>query len=167
MTTIDYVFIGLVVMGAVTGFAKGLLKQVATLVGLVAGFFIAKTLYVSVAEQYFTNVTDNMTWAQAMAFGAIWLLVPLACMLVAALLTGFLNALSLGWVNKLLGLVGGIVITTLTISIFLNVIDAIDAGGWLIAKTTKADSALYYPIKDLISWLFPAVREIAEPLIMT
>lgn len=166
MTTIDIVFIILIALGALSGFTNGLLKQIATIFGLIAGLFIAKALYLSVAEKLCPAITDSMTVAQIIAFIAIWILVPLVCTIIASLLSGLLNAISLGWVNKLLGFIAGAIMTILVLSIALNVIDFIDSNGNFISQTSKNNSALYYFIRNLIGWLFPAVQEAAEPYIV-
>lgn len=165
MATIDIIFIILVALGALSGFVNGLLKQIATIFGLVAGLFIAKALYLSVAQKICPVITDSMTVAQIIAFIAIWILVPLVCSLIASLLSGLLNAISLGWVNKLLGFVLGAIISILVISIALNVIDFIDSSGNFISQTAKNNSSFYYSIKGLIGWLFPAIGKAAEPYI--
>ena len=59
MTTIDIIILTLLGIGAVTGFMKGFLKQLAGLLGLVAGLLVAKALYATVAEQVFLPLTDS------------------------------------------------------------------------------------------------------------
>ncbi|MDL2212336.1 CvpA family protein [Bacteroides sp. OttesenSCG-928-E20] len=158
MTTIDIIFLILIGLGAISGFVTGILKQAATLFGLIAGLFIAKALYLTVAEKLCPAITDSMTVAQIVAFVAIWILVPLVCTLIAGVLSGFLKALSLGWINQLLGFLAGIVMTILVLSVALNVLDFVDSGGGLISRTAKEQSLLYYPIRDLISLVFPTIQ---------
>ncbi len=167
MTIIDFVFGALVVFGAVLGFANGFLKQVATIFGLIAGLFIAKALYLPLAEKICPAITDSMTAAQVMAFIAIWILVPIVCTLIAWLLSRFLDVIAFGWVNNLLGLGVGALIAIIMTSIFLNVLDFLDPEGTLISQTIKGDSMLYYPIRDVIGWLFPKVQEAIQPLLPT
>jgi len=103
MTTIDIIILVILGAGAIVGFAKGFLRQLAGLLGLVAGLLIAKALYATVAERIFLPLTDSLTVAQGIAFVIIWLAVPLAFLLLALLLTKAMEAVSLGWVNRLLG----------------------------------------------------------------
>ena len=86
MTTIDIVILIVLGVGAIVGFTKGFLKQLAGLLGLVAGLLIAKALYATVAERFFLPLTDSLTVAQGIAFVVIWLAVPLAFLLLATLL---------------------------------------------------------------------------------
>ena len=77
MNTLDIILLALIGLGAVLGFAKGALKQLAGLLGLVVGLLAAKALYATVAKEVFSRVTDNLTVAQVLSFVAIWVAVPL------------------------------------------------------------------------------------------
>ena len=103
MTTLDIILLVLIGTGAVLGFAKGFLRQLAGLLGLIVGLLAAKALYATVADEVFSQVTDDAGLARGLAFVAIWLLVPLLFLLVASLLTRAMEAVSLGWLNRLLG----------------------------------------------------------------
>ena len=59
MTTLDIILLVLIGIGAVLGFMKGFLRQLAGLFGLVAGFFGDKGLYVHLAEEGFQTGTGN------------------------------------------------------------------------------------------------------------
>ena len=72
MTTIDIIILVVIGAGAVIGFIKGFIKQLASILGLIVGLLAAKTLYVSVAERVFSKIMDSMTFAQILAFVAIW-----------------------------------------------------------------------------------------------
>lgn len=167
MTIIDFVFIFLVGFGALTGFTNGLLKQVATIFGLIAGLFVAKALYLSLAEKICPSFTDSMTTAQIIAFIAIWILVPMVCTLIAWMLSRLLDIMALGWINNLLGLAVGILIAVLLLSICLNVLDFLDPDNTLLSETIKRDSMLYYPIKDIIGRFFPTIQEAIQPFKLT
>ena len=100
MTTIDIIILVVIGAGAVIGFIKGFIKQLASILGLIVGLLAAKTLYVSVAERVFSKIMDSMTFAQILAFVAIWVVVPLLFLLVASVLTKAMEAVSLGWLNR-------------------------------------------------------------------
>ena len=75
MTTLDIILLVLIGTGAVLGFAKGFLRQLAGLLGLIVGLLAAKALYATVADEVFSQVTDDAGLARGLAFVAIWLLV--------------------------------------------------------------------------------------------
>lgn len=142
MTTIDIIILVIVGAGAVLGFMKGFLKQLAGLLGLVAGLLLAKALYATVAERVFLPLTDSLTVAQVIAFIVIWLAVPLVFLMVASLLTKAMEAVALGGVNRLLGALLGALKYALLVSLLICVVEYIDADHTLLKKT-KSRSRCY------------------------
>lgn len=165
MTTLDIIILVVLGAGAIVGFSKGFLKQLASLLGLVAGLLIAKALYATVAERVFLPLTDSLTVAQGIAFVVIWLAVPLAFLLLASLLTKAMEAVSLGWVNRLLGAVLGALKAALLVSLLVCVVEYIDTENTILKKTKKQESVLYYPMEKFAGLFLPAAREVASELL--
>ncbi|WP_291528158.1 CvpA family protein [Bacteroides sp. UBA939] len=166
MTILDIIILAVIGVGAVVGFIKGFIKQLAAILGLIVGLLAAKALYVSVAEKVFSKITDSMTFAQILAFVAIWVMVPLLFLLAAALLTKAIEAVSLGWLNRLLGAVLGALKFLLLLSLLVYVLEFIDSDNTLVDKTKKEESVLYYPIKSFAEIFFPAAKEVTEQYIL-
>lgn len=164
MTTIDIIILVIVGAGSVLGFMKGFLKQLAGLLGLVAGLLLAKALYATVAERVFLPLTDSLTVAQVIAFIVIWLAVPLVFLMVASLLTKAMEAVALGGVNRLLGALLGALKYALLVSLLICVVEYIDADHTLLKKTKKQESVLYYPMEKFAGMFLPAAREVAEEI---
>lgn len=165
MTTIDIVILIVLGAGAIVGFTKGFLKQLAGLLGLVAGLLIAKALYATVAERFFLPLTGSLTVAQGIAFVVIWLAVPLAFLLLATLLTKAMEAVALGWVNRLLGAGLGLLKSALLVSLLICVVEYIDSDNTLLKRTKKQESVLYYPMEKFAGIFLPAAREVAGELL--
>ncbi|WP_308551529.1 CvpA family protein [uncultured Mediterranea sp.] len=165
MTTIDIVILIVLGAGAIVGFTKGFLKQLAGLLGLVAGLLIAKALYATVAERFFLPLTDSLTVAQGIAFVVIWLAVPLVFLLLATLLTKAMEAVALGWVNRLLGAGLGLLKSALLVSLLICVVEYIDSDNTLLKRTKKQESVLYYPMEKFAGIFLPAAREVAGELL--
>ena len=165
MTTLDIIILVVLGAGAIVGFSKGFLKQLTSLLGLVAGLLIAKALYATVAERVFLPLTDSLTVAQGIAFVVIWLAVPLAFLLLASLLTKAMEAVSLGWVNRLLGAALGALKAALLVSLFVCVVEYIDTDNTILKKTKKQESVLYYPMEKFAGLFLPAAREVASELL--
>lgn len=165
MTTIDIVILIVLGAGAIVGFTKGFLKQLAGLLGLVAGLLIAKALYATVAERFFLPLTDSLTVAQGIAFVVIWLAVPLAFLLLATLLTKAMEAVALGWVNRLLGAGLGLLKSALLVSLLICVVEYIDSDNTLLKRTKKQESVLYYSMEKFAGIFLPAAREVAGELL--
>lgn len=164
MTTIDIIILVIISIGILLGLVKGALKQLAGLLGLVVGLLAAKALYATAAAEVFSRVTDNMTVAQLLAFIAIWVIVPLLFWGVACVLTKALDAVYLGWINRLLGGVLGGVVHALLVSLVICVLEAVDTKNDLLSKGQKQESVLYYRMEPLAGLFFPAAKTLTEQI---
>lgn len=164
MTPLDTIILVILGLGVLLGLVKGALKQLAGLLGLVVGLLAAKALYATVAEEVFSHVTGNMTVAQMLSFLTIWVVVPLLFWVVACLLTKAMDAVCLGWVNRLLGGVLGGVVHVLLVSLAICVLEAVDTKDDLISKKQKQESVLYYRMEPLAGLFFPAAKTLTEQI---
>lgn len=164
MTTIDIIILGFVAVGVILGLMKGFVKQLAAIVGLVAGLLVARALFATVAERLAPALDTSITIAQILAFVLIWVAVPLGFTLVASLLTKALDAMRLGWLNRWLGSGLGALKYMLLVGVAIHVLEYVDPKGEIVSGTTKQESVLYYPMRDLTSALFPMIRTATEQL---
>lgn len=166
MGVIDIILIAVVALGAIGGFVKGFIFQLFSIAGLAVGFIAARALYQVVAEKVAIYVTDtSMSVLQIIAFISIWIIVPLLFSLLASSLTRAAEMLSLGALNRFLGLLLGGLKWVLILGLLINVLDYIDGDSRFIAKTKKEESMLYYPIKEIIGTFFPVSKRVADTYI--
>ena len=144
---------------------KGFIRQLASLLGLGVGLMAAKMLYAQVAERLCPTLTDNLTFAQIIAFALIWVIVPLLFAVVASLLTRAMEAVSLGWLNRWLGSGLGALKALLLVSMLIGVLEFVDADNRLIGRTEKSESLLYHPVGQLAGLFLPVARQVAEEII--
>ena len=166
MTTIDIIILIALGAGVIIGFMKGFIRQLASILGLIVGLLAAKALYTSLAVKLCPTVTDSMTVAQILAFVIIWIAVPLIFTLVASVLTKAMEAVSLGWLNRLLGAGLGALKYLLLVSLVVCVIQFIDTDSQLISQTKKEESLLYYPMERFAGMFFPAAKEVTRQYIL-
>ena len=166
MTTIDIVILVVVGASAVVGFAKGAIRQLAAVAGLLAGLVAARALYASLAEKLCPALTDSLTVAQTLSFILIWIVVPLAFMLVARLLTRLADIVCLGWLNRLLGGVLGAVQSLLVIALLVGVIEYIDSSNRAIGREQKQASLFYYPMNALAATFLPMAKDITQQYLL-
>ena len=155
MTTIDIIILIALGAGVIVGFMKGFIRQLASILGLIVGLLAAKALYTSLAVKLCPTVTDSMTVAQILAFIIIWIAVPLI----------FTLAVSLGWLNRMLGAGLGALKYLLLVSLVICVIQFIDSDSQLISQTKKEQSLLYYPMESFAGIFFPAAKEVTQQYI--
>ena len=165
ITTLDYIIIGIVALGAILGFMKGGIRQVAGVVGLVAGLLIARAMFGALGEKIASEFGTSLTVSQIISFIVIWLVVPIVLSLLASALTKVIEVVHLGLVNRLLGALCGLVKYALLISLAITFLDYIDSKDELVNKNIKDTSLLYHPLGELSGVFLPAVKQAANELL--
>lgn len=153
------------VAGAVLGFWKGFIKQLASIVGLVAGLLLARMLFGVVGEKLAADMGTSVTFSQIVAFILIWLVVPIGLSIGASLITHLLNATPLGFFNRWMGAGLGAVKYLLLLSMFFNFVDYIDQESQLIKTETQERSVLYKPLKGFSGVFLPEIKKVTNHLI--
>ncbi len=167
MTTLDFAIIGIIFIGAILGFTKGFIKQLSSIVGLIAGLLLARALFASVGEKLAVELGTSVSIGQTIAFFLIWLVVPLGISLLASMLSQAVEAIHLGFINRWLGAGLGVIKFALLTSMIVYFIEYIDSKDNLIQSTTKSKSLLYYPIKDFSGIFIPKIKSVTKQLIDT
>lgn len=76
-----------------------------------------------------------------------------------------IEAVSLGWLNRMLGAGLGALKYLLLVSLVICVIQFIDSDSQLISQTKKEQSLLYYPMESFAGIFFPAAKEVTQQYI--
>lgn len=167
MTGLDWVIVAAVVIGAILGFQKGAIKQLASIVGLIAGLLIARAMFAAVGEKIAEELDTSLTFAQVVAFVLIWVLVPIGFLMIASALTRVVNIVHLGFLNRFLGAGVGAVKNLILVGLAIHFIEFVDSKDNLIPQTTKRASVLYYPIEEFSGIFYPTVKKVTQQLIDT
>ena len=159
MNYIDAIIIIALVLGMVNGFIKGMVKEVASLAALILGIwgairfsgFIAAKLYdyFDLTGKYVGLISFLIT------FGIIVIIIHLIGLLVDKLM----EAVALGFINRLLGIAFGLIKSVLIMSVVLLVLNTIDARRPFLPKEKIEQSMLYNPISDIAPAIFPIIGE--------
>ena len=126
MNYIDIILLLPLLYGAYRGFSRGLIIEVATLLGLLLGVYIAIKFsgYTEDFLRDFLNLSSESL--SYVALGVTFLIVVVAISLLGKMLTKLIDIISLGMVNKLLGTVLGIAKYFVFLCIALFIIEALD-----------------------------------------
>ena len=108
MSLVDILIWGILLAFAAKGFLKGLVREVCSLLGLLAGGWGAFKYYSSLAlaTRSFIHLPSHV--ASALSFIAIFLLIGLLFFLIGNLLTVVFKIMLLGGINKAGGVVFGL-----------------------------------------------------------
>lgn len=165
MELIDIIILVLIGVGVIQGMMQGFLKQLAAVVGLVVGLLIARALFGVVAAQLVDALGTSITIAQIVSFILIWIIVPLICIMVASVLTKALDAIHLGWLNRLLGGLFGAVKVMLFVGLAIHVLEYLDPKDEIISETKKDASVLYRPVEEFTDIFFPVLKDVADKIV--
>lgn len=120
MSIVDYIIIGLLIWGFISGFRKGLVLQLALIAGIFAGIWLA--LHGSEQAAGWLREEAGMTgrWVKHLGFMLVFVLVYILAYIGGKALSGALNLMMLGIVNKLAGGVFGVAKMILVSSVLIH-----------------------------------------------
>lgn len=159
MELIDIIVAVLLVVGLVTGIKDGLVKRVLGLAGLIAGLIVGKKIYLSVAAKLTPFLGTSEKTTQIVAFVLILIAVPLIFSLIAWLIGNLLKTAGLGWVNRLLGGIIGVITNALVIGLLFIGIETFDTHESLLSHEKKDASLFFYPLYRSTGLFIKDVRE--------
>ena len=161
MNFIDILLIVPLAYAAWKGFKKGLIIEVFTLLALLVGIYagIHFSDWTSEMIADFFDITPN--YLPVIAFTLTFLAIGAMVYFAGKMLEQMVRVVNLSPINKILGVLFGILKMLYTISIFLILIETYDQRGNFFPEELKENSLLYYPIKATASATIPVIQESA------
>ena len=150
MNWLDALIVIILILSLVTGFINGLVKEVASLAALILGIWGAikfSTFTAGKLYDYF-DMTGHYV-------GIIVVIIHF----IGILADKIVSAASLGFINRILGIVFGLLKAVLIMSVFFVVLNAIDSRRSFLPKKTIEESKFYNPISDIAPAIFPVIGE--------
>lgn len=159
MQTIDIIIAVLLIIGLISGLRDGVVKQVAGLAGLIGGLLLGCTFYHQVGEWLVGTFGMSAEAANIVAFILILVFVPLLFSIAGWFVSKLLSIICLGWVNRLLGGIVGILKLALFVGVLITGVEYFDKQNSFVSKEKKETSIFYYPIYEGTSLLLKGVSE--------
>ncbi|HET9570491.1 MAG TPA: CvpA family protein [Bacteroidales bacterium] len=163
MVWIDVVIGLLLILDLLKGVKRGFVSEAGTIIGILAGFFLASSLGNTTAHFLLPICGHSPQWSGVLGFLMTFLIVLVLILILSKVFESFLKALSLGWMNKLAGGFFCFLRGILVLSIVLNLYQAVDKDCSLIGKEKVKASVFYKPIRNFASSIFPTVRLFKHP----
>ncbi|WP_104735225.1 CvpA family protein [Hanstruepera ponticola] len=157
MAIIDIVLVALLGFGLIRGFFKGFFVEVASLVALIAGIYGAIHFSYYVADLLIEHVDWSEKTINITAFAITFIIIVLVIALAGKALTKLADFAALGFLNKLLGGVFGLLKIGLILSILLIIFDKMNNTITFVDEEHTQDSVLYESVKSLAPMLFPTI----------
>jgi len=165
MNWLDFVIIGVVIVGLIKGFSDGLVKQVIALVALIAAIFFAGKIAVVLRGFLLSFFSSDIP--SPLLTGICYLL-AFSLIIIGIVLLGKLVDLAVKMtpakpLNLLLGGLFGVLIWALSLSIVFNVFAVFDSNSKIISKETQEKSILYERTKDIVPSIYPFLKHYFSP----
>lgn len=155
MSTIDYIFLLALITGAVYGFIKGCISQIAGLFSIYVGLLLASSFSDVVSKWLAPYIGLDAKGLHIFAFVLVLILSIFLISILAKIVTRIFEAASLGLVNRLLGALIGLFITALVLSVVLLGFEKFNELVKLVEPETLSQSRMYLPIKGFLSVVTP------------
>jgi membrane protein required for colicin V production len=159
MNWIDLVIIILLVFGLARGFINGFIKELASLLALILGIWGAIKFSSFTAERLYDFFDITGQYVGIIAFLITFVLIVIAVHFVGLVVDKFIEKISLGFLNSLLGLIFGVFKSALILSVIFTVLNAIDAKHKFLPRKQIENSRLFSPIADIAPAIFPVIGE--------
>lgn len=160
MNYFDIIFVIPLLWGAYKGFSKGFVLEIASLVALGLGVWGGLKFSYPSAD-YLSKLFDiSEKLMPLISFSVVFIIIVIGVFLLAKLLQSVLKKAALGLVNKLLGLVFGVLKFAFILSIILNLINVFNNEVEFITPEKKEASLLYQPIEKVAQLLIPGIKDL-------
>lgn len=156
MNVIDIIVPLVLILGTVAGWKQGFVNTACSFVGFFAGLVIAYLLYSVVGAWLAPSLGGDFSLANLIAFGLIWLIVPMAMNMVGDMASHILNAIPIfDTLNALAGALLGFIKYFLLTCCVINLL--IFSG--LIGPDMVADSFFASFMKEFFDSFVAAYQE--------
>lgn len=158
MNYIDLVLGIILIIAAIQGFRKGFIVELASLAALVLGIWGA-IKFSDWTAKFITDTTNyHSDHLSTIAFVVIFIVIVILIHILGKVLDNAVKAVALGFLNRLAGIIFGVLKTAVILSILLLLFDSIDENVHILPSQQKTDSKIYSPMKQLVPTLFPFIK---------
>jgi membrane protein required for colicin V production len=159
MNWLDAGIVVILILSLVTGFINGLVKEVASLAALILGIWGAIRFSSFTAGKLYDYFDMSGHYVGIIAFIITFAIIVVIIHFIGILADKIVNAASLGFINRILGIVFGLIKAILIMSVIFSVLNAIDSKKPFLPKKAIEESRFYSPISDIAPAIFPIIGE--------
>lgn len=165
LNTLDLLILAALAIGMVRGFWTGVIRQLASLVGLLLAFLLALRLMAPVGVMIVESLSLSEQLAPVLGFIAVFLVVQIAVFALARTIEKLVGVLHLGVINRVAGGLFGGAKAALLVSVLFLVLATFETP----SEQTRQTSQLYEPVAGVLprAWdaaadYWPRIQHLAE-----
>jgi len=159
MNWIDIAIIVILALSMVMGFIHGLVKEVASLAALILGIWGAIKFSGFTAEKLYDYFDMTGQYVGVVAFIITFGIIVVIIHFIGIIADKIVDAVALGFVNRLLGIAFGLLKSVLIMSVFFSVMNAVNERKPFLPEDKIQSSMFYNPISDIAPAMFPIIGE--------
>ena len=163
MNYIDIVIAILLVIFGFAGLRKGLITEVATLLGLVAGLYGAFHFSDFTADKLVEHVNIDPKYLNVVAFIVTFIVVALLVNLLGRLITKLVKSINLGFIDKLGGFIFGLAKGLLICSLLVLLLNTFNLKS-LIKEEDRENSVLYPYVEMTVPYVYQGFDLVKEAM---
>ncbi|MRT94438.1 CvpA family protein [Ancylomarina sp. 16SWW S1-10-2] len=149
------IFIGLPLIYALyKGFTKGFIYEAATLAALILGVYGAIHFSDFTAEVIQDTFKYESQYMEYISFIVTFIVIVIGINLIGRIIDKLVEAVALGFVNRLFGLAFGLLKGVILLSIIIHLLNYVNDKLNFISQEKKAESLLYEPMSTVSDTLF-------------
>ena len=149
MSYLDIFLIIIIGWGACNGFLKGLVKELASILGIIFGIYLAKNYYTFLDQKLYLLFESEANYLSLISAVIIFLLTIMIFKIVASFLTKFLKLIALGLLNKIIGAIFGVLKSLLILCVIIFVFSKINNAVNIIENDKLQESLIYTEIERI------------------
>lgn len=158
MNILDIIIIIPLLWALYRGFRKGLVYMIASLTALVLGILGAMRFHERMGDLLNNWFEINPEHLNILSFAVTFILIVLLVHVAAFLVDKLIKAVALNFVNRLAGMVFGVLVTAFLISVILQPVAAANSKKAFISEETIQGSLLFIPLSKFAPTVFPYLK---------
>ncbi len=159
MNWIDLIIVILLILAVIRGFTDGFVKEVASLLALVLGIWGAIKFSTFTAARLYDWFDMTGQYVGIISFLVTFMIIVVIIHFVGTLADKMIEAISIGFLNRILGMVFGLIKNVLILSVIFTVLNVIDVKHHFLPKARIEESKFYMPISDIVPAIFPVIGQ--------
>ena len=158
MNYLDIILALFLIWAAFRGFTKGFIITVASLLALILGIYGGIHFSGYAASLLAEKLEPDPRHLQIISFAITFVAIVILVHLVAWLVDKLVNAIALGFVNRILGVIFNSIKMAFILSVLIGFLNYFDTDNSLIPEKDKESSILFNPVAAIAPALFPYLR---------
>lgn len=164
MTILDIILLICFVPAIVDGISKGFVRQAVQLLSIILGAWVAFHFSSGICVWLSNYLTMDGTLLKVVAFVLVVIVIIVLLNLAGNIFTRLLKALSLAWINRLLGVVFGLLKVGLILGLLIMLFEGLNARFNLVGSELIDSSKVYLALRDMASGVFPYLKSLATDI---